>query len=145
MTSEARYRDLDLWIPKAFHDQYVQKLVGRSDDLAPFDRQVDLWWFALCVGVKNGERSSLPGRNDLTRFNDAGVLESDPWRVTHLELLVLAELGEDESSNPNAAVRVANEYAMTGFEALGLELVRVADYQNFFISYGGNLGIPSGS
>ena len=143
MTGESRYRDQDLWMPKRFHDEYVQKLVGRSDHLAPFDRQVDLWWFALCVGVNIGERASLPARNDLTRFNDGGVLESDPWRVTHLELLVLTELGQDESSNPNAVVRVANEYAMTGFRELATELPRAADYQNFFISYGGQFGIAS--
>ena len=143
MTDETRYRDQDLWMPKAFHDQYVQTLVGRSNQLAPFDRQVDLWWYAVCVGANNGERTALPPRGELTRFNDAGVLESDPWRVTHMELLAVAELGEDEASNPNTVVRVANEYAITGFGALSLELPRVADYQNFFVSYGGELGSAS--
>ena len=91
MTSDTRYRDQDLWIPAFFHKEFVDnnRLVNRGDPRVPFGRQVDLWWYALGIGVAAGERSPLPGRDQLVRFNEGGILESDPWRITHLELLVL--------------------------------------------------------
>ena len=135
MTSQPRYRDQDLWIPASFHKEYVDngRLVSRGDPRVPFGRQIDLWWHALGIGAADGSRSSLPGRDQLIRFNDAGILESDPWRITHLELLVLGELGEDGASDPTTVVRTANEYAITGFGILGELLRGIIDPQTHLI------------
>ena len=135
MTSQTRYRDQDLWIPASFHKEYVDsgRLVSRGDPRVPFGRQVDLWWHALGIGVARGARSPLPGRDQLVRFNDAGILESDSWRVTHLELLVLGELGEEKASDPATVVRTANEYAMTGFRILAESLRGIVDPQTHLI------------
>ncbi len=47
-------------------------------------------------------------------FSEADILQSDPWRVTHIELLVLGEAGVDSACNPAAVAQAANEYALTG-------------------------------
>ena len=103
------------------------------DATVPFTRQVDLWRYALGIGVAMGERSILPSRGELTRFNDAGILTSDPWRITHPELLTLSEQGPDADTSPAAILQMANEYAVTGFRALGQELRAVADPQTHLI------------
>ncbi len=131
MTRDARYRDQDLWIPTSFHNEFVDnnRLVNRRDPRAPFGRQIDLWWCALGIGVATGERSPLPGRDQLVKFNEGGILESDPWRITHLELLILGEQGDEASSNPSTVLQTANEYALTGFRLLAEELRGVIDPQ----------------
>ena len=129
MTTRPRYGNQDLFLPKEFHAAFVDKLVSQSDERAPFYRQVDLWWYALGVGVTRGHRTGLPSRTSLTKLNDGGILESDQWRITHLELLVLAEQGEDDASNPAVVIRCANEYAITGCKVLGEELRGVHDPQ----------------
>ena len=131
MTTDTRYRDQDLWIPAYFHREFVDNnvLVNRGDPRSPFGRQIDLWWYALGIGVALGERSPLPSRDQLVRFNEGGILESDPWRITHLELLILGEQGEEAASSPSTAVQTANEYASTGFRILAEQLRGVIDPQ----------------
>ena len=129
MTTDSRYRNQDLWIPKPFHSEFVDRLVSRGDPRIPFERQVDLWWYAFEVGVTEGAKTPLPSRDNLVRFNDGGILESEPWRITHLELFVLAEQGEDSASNPSIVVQTANEFAVTGFRLLTKELQGAIDPQ----------------
>ncbi len=131
MTGDTRYRDQDLWIPAYFHKEFVanNRLVNRGDPRTPFGRQIDLWWYALGVGVATGQRSPLPHRDQLVRFNDGGILGSDPWRITHLELLVLGEQGDAAISSVSNVIQTANEYAATGFRILAKQLRGVVDAQ----------------
>ena len=78
-----------------------------------------------------GERTSLPTplRPSLVNFSEADILQSDPWRVTHLELLVLGEQGVDAACSPSTVISTANEYAMTGFRLLAEELRGQSDLQ----------------
>ena len=82
-----------------------------------------------------GEKTPLPDRPDLVRFNEAGILESDPWRITHLELLALAEQDEETAADPNRVLLLAHEYAMTGFNVLTQELRSVTDFQLHLLGY----------
>ena len=84
---------------------------------SPFARQVDAWWAAIAIGVQYGERTPLP--TDQVKFNDGGILNSDPWRITHLELLALAEGGDAAMlDKPAEVIRMVSEYANTGFPYL---------------------------
>ena len=134
MTTGHRYGNQDLFLPKDFHTAFRARLVSQSDERAPFNRQVDLWWYALGLGVRQGVRTPLPDRDALVKFNDGGILESDPWRITHLELLVMGEQSEDEASNPGIVIQTANEYAMTGCNTLAEELRGVIDPQLSLLS-----------
>ena len=71
MTTDSRYRDQDLWMPSGFHKEFVETniLVSRGDAWAPFARQIDLWWYALSVGVGMRERTTLPPRNQLGQID----------------------------------------------------------------------------
>ena len=134
MITVPRYGNQDLFLPKDFHTAYRSRLVNQTDERAPFNRQIDLWWYALGLGVRQGVKTPLPDRDALVKFNDGGILESDPWRITHLELLVMGEKGENAASNPGIVVQTANEYAMTGCNALTEELGGVIDPQLSLLS-----------
>ncbi len=134
MSNEPRYGNQDLWLPKSFHAEFRERLVDRSDMRTAFPRQVDLWWCALGIGVVEGFRTALPERDQLVKFNDGGILESDSWRITHLELLALAEEGQTAATNASAVVQIANEYAITGCSVLTDNLRGVVDTQSHLIS-----------
>ncbi len=133
------YNELSLLIPSDFHQEFVaglDSLVSRSDVRAPFRRQVDLWWYAIGVGVKAGTRTPLPTPQSkhFSIFNQGAVLYSNRWRITHLELLVLGEQGEEATSNPGTVILTANEYALTGFRFLTEELRGHRDLQMHLLS-----------
>ena len=130
----AAYRNQNLWLPSTFRTDFLvsnDSLVSPTNPRAPFTRQVDLWWHALELGVSASERTPLPTprRPDLSNFSEADILQSDPWRITHLELLVLGEQGVDAACNPATVITTANEYAMTGFRLLTEELRGQSDLQ----------------
>ena len=134
MTTESSYRYQNLWIPSTFRAEFVasnDSLVSGTNPRAPFARQVDLWWHAIELGVMAGEKTPLPTpqRPALSNFSEADILQSDPWRITHLELLVLGEQGVDAACNPATVVLTANEYALTGFRLLAKELRGQSDLQ----------------
>ena len=134
MTPGSEYRNQNLWIPSSFRADFVAQndnLVSQTNPRAAFARQVDLWWHAMTLGVSAGERTPLPAplRPEMVNFSEADILSTDPWRITHLELLVLAEQGVDAACDPAAVISTANEYAMTGFRLLAGELRAQSDLQ----------------
>ena len=134
LTTEPSYRYQNLWIPSTFRAEFVasnDSLVSATSVRAPFRRVVDLWWHAIGLGVVAGEKTPLPTppRPTLVNFSEADILQSDPWRLTHLELLVLGEQGVDAACNPAAVIQAANEYALTGFRLLAKELRGQSDLQ----------------
>ena len=83
------------------------------------------------LGISARERTPLPTpiRLDMVNFAEADILASDPWRITHLELLVLGEQGVEAACSPATVISTANEYAMTGFRLLAEELRAQSDLQ----------------
>ena len=125
--SPPNYNELNLYIPNKFREEFVlnsNRLVHLTEPRAPFRRQVDLWWFAIEVGAKAGTRTPLtpPLGQNFTIFNNGAVLAQTPWRIHHLELLVLGEQGQEAASNPSIVLQTGNEYAYTGFNLLTEDL-----------------------
>jgi hypothetical protein len=120
-----RYANQDLFIAQDVSDQ-LSDFVSRSDkDAKAFARQIDAWWLAIGIGVKIGHRTPLPEKT--VKFNDGGILSSDPWRIPHLEALALSEEGERILDNPSQVVRIASEYANTGFPWLISQMLGEAE------------------
>ena len=134
MTPGSPYRNQNLWVPSSFRADFIaqsENLVSPTNPRAAFSRQVDLWWHAMELGISTGERTPLPTpvRPAMVNFAEADILASDPWRITHLELLVLGEQGTDAACNPATVIATANEYALTGFRLLAEELRAQSDLQ----------------
>lgn len=113
---ENPYASQDLLIGAKLHDVLAAH-VSRAKD-APFQRWIDAWWLGLCFGRKQDLRVPLPEKSQRTKFNDGGILASDPWRITHLELLALTEGGEEALMSPGGVISMANEYANGGLQWL---------------------------
>src|SRR3954449_13590799 len=120
------YGNQDLFIAADVSER-MGDLVARSDKdgAKPFPRQVDAWWLALGLGVRSGQRTRLPEKT--VKFNDGGILATDPWRITHLELLALAQEGAEVLDSPAQVIRIASEFANTGFQWLIEKLLGEAE------------------
>jgi len=111
--ASAAYISQDLWLPKAFDDEFSDLLVGRkADDTQPFPRKVDLWWATICIGASLGKYSAVA--KDRVKFGTGQVLASEQWRIAHMELLALAREGEEALRSPVRVVRIADEYGTAG-------------------------------
>jgi hypothetical protein len=83
-----------------------------------FSRQIDGWWLGLCIGVSKGDRLPFSSESQRVKFIEGSIFNSDPWRVTHLELLALSKEGADVLADPRKVVGLAMEYANFGLEWL---------------------------
>ncbi len=134
MTMEALISGLqnqDLRIPSDHYENVRhftmtgQSKRNKNRDNIPFDRYVDIWWLAMCIGIQEGRRTKLEA-NKWHQFVRAGeVLPSNLWRIFQLQLLAVGVTGStDILSKPGELVAMANEFAATGLpillnEALG--------------------------
>lgn len=120
-----RYANQDLFLADDHHAQLADYVSRSEKDGKPFARQVDAWWVAMGIGVRLGQSSALPEKK--TKFNVAGILSSDPWRITHLELLALSEEGPDVLDSPNRVIEIASGYANAGMPWLLNQMIGEAE------------------
>ena len=113
----------DLFLPRAFDDEFANQLVSRAaGGREPFARKIDLWWTARMIGVAIGRRTPLPLPDKLSKFNTGVIFTREPWRIANLELIALADTGESGTANAGEVLTIGSEYAMTGLEWLAAEL-----------------------
>ena len=115
------YAAQDLFVSREWHESYQRYTIqaraeSRDLDATPFPRMIDMWWAALCIGVREGRRSSLGEKP--TKFADGAILSSDPWRVAHLGLIAVTAAGVDVLERPAEVIKIACEYSATGTEWL---------------------------
>jgi hypothetical protein len=114
------FQTSELRVPKAQWEA-VRKLTStfrteggeQSDpDRTPFRRYVDLWWAAMCIGVRIGQPTKVA---EWHKVIEGTILLSDPWRILHLQALAIAHHGDAEIvRDPTAVINLANEFAATG-------------------------------
>lgn len=113
----ARYAGVDLYMLEDAH-HVIRNYTGPGKI---FSRQIDGWWLGLCIGVRKRERLPFPSDAQRVKFMDGTIFNSDPWRVTHLELLALSKEGDHVLTEPRRVVGMAMEYANFGLEWLANE------------------------
>lgn len=113
----------DIMIPDEYRehfDSYVQKKEGKAAQPVhqPFARNIDMWFFAICLAVKKGLKPE-PHSGKSYKAAEGVVLNSDPWRPTALTLLAIGDT-EDITivDRPGDMLRIANGYALAGLPAL---------------------------
>ena len=129
-----RFTNLPLRFPERemeFVQRYTQTRRAEGDaasggDNRPFERYIDLWWAALCIGVNHGRRATESECGTWHKFIDTNqILPSDPWRAEHLLLIALAETGSTEIlAHPSSIIQMANEYAAGGLPILAEAMAR---------------------
>lgn len=99
-------------IPKKYADE-VKKFCktggGKvSYEFAPFNRQVDLWYFSFIYAVKNKLEPVV--EKDTSNITPASILSTNTYRITHIQLAFLAN---SESIEELANHRKVFDYALS--------------------------------
>lgn len=117
------FASFDIFIDEDFRERIeglVQRREGKSASPVhqPFNRNVDIWFFAIMLAVKKGSKPTPP-RGKTYKAAEGNVLGSDAWRPTALTLLAIAEAGSAEIvDSPGEMMRIANGYAHAGLPQL---------------------------
>jgi len=112
------FQNLELKIPEIYHeevDRFCQTQPGGgtrpSPDDSPFERQVDIWFLAVCLGARKGKRT----QGKLRRFIWGDILSRDPFRIELLELVAISYTNDPWIlEKPSGIMDLANELAATG-------------------------------
>lgn len=117
------FAGFDIMVPGEYRehfDGYVQRREGKTARAThqPFDRNVDMWFTAICLAVKKGLKPEAPTSKSY-KAAEGVVLASDGWRPTALVLLAVGET-EDPTivDRPGEMLRIANGYAAVGLPLL---------------------------
>ena len=125
----AGIQNQDLRIPYSDYEAVKRFTMTRASDdrpndpdQSPFNRYVDLWWTALCIGAQQKKRTKAIRWHTFVRAGE--VLPSNPWRILQLQLLGLGFTGSTEIlRRPSELITLANELAATGLPLLIEEMV----------------------
>jgi len=115
------FQNLELEIPEAYRgevDRFCQTQPGGgarpSPDDSPFERQIDIWFMAACIGVRKGKRTKVV-KSKSHRFAYGELLSRDPHRIESLELLAVSYTDDPWIlEKPSEIIDLANELAATG-------------------------------
>ncbi len=117
------FQNLELRVPEAYRfdvDRFCQTQPAGgarpSPDHSPFERQVDFWFLAICLGARKGKRTPLQQPH---KFATGEILSRDPYRIELLELLAISFLRDPWAiEEPRKVIDLANELAATGIPEL---------------------------
>ena len=113
----------DIMVPKDYRehfDAYVQKKDGKAAQPVhqPFARNIDMWFFAVCLAVKKG-LTPAAHTGESYKAAEGVVLNSDSWRPTALTLLAIGDTKDITIvDRPGDMLRIANGYALAGLPEL---------------------------
>ena len=126
----AGIQNQNLRFPEEYYERVTrytmtkQSEAERNRDNIPFERYVDIWWAALCIGVQEGRRTQVDAKKWHTFVRAGEVLPSNPWRLFQLQLMAVGVTDStDILSSPGEIINMANEFAATGLPILLEELV----------------------
>lgn len=117
-----RFQNKELKLPLEYREQietYVRSAeAGGTATNKPFRRTVDIWYLAMCIGVKLEEQINLPDK-DTWGFITGAILANQPWRINAIELLGISyhespyDSLKDIDPDP---IKLANSYANAGIK-----------------------------
>ena len=113
------FQNLELRIPEAYRDEvdrFCQTQPGGGTrpppDDSPFERQIDIWFLAVCIGARKGKRTQVIKPH---RFITGELLSRDPYRIELLELVAVSYTDDPWIlEKPSEIMDLANELAATG-------------------------------
>lgn len=90
--AENPFAQYDIDMPLKFRDKILtfcaKGSVSRSRMRAPFKRQVDFWYAAFLMAVKEGTQPEKEA--ETYKPIQGSILSTDPWRISHIQASYLA-------------------------------------------------------
>ena len=116
------FASIDVEVPIQYHEfcqrysQTSQSGGTTRSDTSPFQRMVDLWFFSICMAVRNKQNPQDVSQFQTVKITPGSIFSSDPWRIHALMLIATASTdGIDITSEPRRMMQMANGLACAGF------------------------------
>jgi len=116
----------ELKYPEEYHDFVVQYTQTRHSDEEvslnrqenPFQRYVDFWFLALCIGAHQ-PRHDTKTTPVMHKFHDGSILTRDPWRIDMLAIMAIG-YNSDPSiiEKKGGVISLANSLTIEGMPIL---------------------------
>ncbi|WP_137227199.1 hypothetical protein [Shewanella sp. MEBiC00475] len=134
---ENHFANYQIAIPAKFQEKIKKycRTGGTSVDTfnAPFKRQVDFWFVALCIAFKEGLIKEKV--KDTYNATTAAILSNDSYRIHLMYLIALAEIKDENILTDSKAVfDICSEYANAGIPYL-IELLDDPDQKPLWNIY----------
>lgn len=115
----------DITLPQKYQEYFHAYCLTRTEgsrntpEDSPFPRMVDMWFFAVCLAVKEGLEPEFERKGKTYKAIEGVALGGDGWRSNALLLLAIAHAGKvDVVRSPGEMMRIANAYALAGLPRL---------------------------
>ena len=83
---ENPFQSFNVEIPKQYAEQIKSFTHTAKDswEFAPFDRQVDFWYFCFCYAIKKNLKPQK--ESNMSNITFASILSNDSYRIQHIQL-----------------------------------------------------------
>lgn len=117
------FQNIEIGVSKKYKseiDNYcqTQPLGGKAPSPvnSPFSRMIDMWFFAFCLGIKEGKKREI---DNFDKIITGEILSRDAERIHLIEAALIAETNNPQIiANPREMIKLANEYANYGVPLL---------------------------
>ena len=115
--SDNPFAGYNVEVPKKYAEQVKSYCKtgggGVTYEFAPFDRQVDFWYFSLIYAVNKGLDPEKEA--ETSNITHGAIFSEDPYRIPHILLMFLGRFGKIEDlANYRKVFNYANSMAHAG-------------------------------
>jgi hypothetical protein len=99
-------------------DRYCQTQPGGgkkpSPKDSPFSRQIDMWFFAFCIGIKHEKNKKI---DNFEKIITGEILSRDSGRIQMIETAIISFTSDPYIiKNPREVINLTNEFANYGIK-----------------------------
>lgn len=115
------FQNFELGVGKEYKDvidRYCQTQPGGgkkpSPEDSPFSRQIDLWFFSFCIGIKHEKTKKI---DNFEKIITGEILSRDPSRIQMIETSIISYTSDPYIiKNPREVINLTNEFANYGIK-----------------------------
>lgn len=115
--SENPFATYNIEVPKKYSEEikkFCKTAGGKvTYEFAPFDRQVDFWYFAFIYAIRKSLDPVV--EKNTSNITPASIFASDPYRITHIQMAFLGKMGDlEQLANHRKVFDFATQMANAG-------------------------------
>lgn len=115
------FQNFELGVSKEYKeiiDRYCQTQPGGgkkpSPSDSPFTRQIDMWFFSFCIGIRHGKSENI---NNFEKIITGEILSRDPIRIHLIEIAIISYSNNPYIiKDPKEVINLTNKFANYGLK-----------------------------
>jgi len=123
------FATLDIMVPKTLHSDLYKVYVkekGKDTKRAPFERNLDLWFFGFCLAIKKG-LNPVESSGQTVRAVQGVVFSNNKQHELIIKHIMVQREGVEILLDPSRMHKTANELSTSGLAELKAILTKDPD------------------